>query len=61
MSLGFQLSSSFFLCMKGMFIYVYKQKAENKQVYKQDQNDEINNINKRKTELHLYYTQDTKL
>ena len=45
-----------------MFIYVYKQKAENvKQVYKQNQNDEINNINKRKTELHLYYTQDTKL
>ena len=48
--------------MKGMFIYVYKQKAENvKQVYKQNQNDEINNINKRKTELHLYYTQDTRL
>ena len=45
-----------------MFIYVYKQKAENvKQVYKQNQNDEINNINKHKTELHLYYTQDTKL
>lgn len=51
----------FFSLHERDIIYVYKQKSENvKQVYKQDQNDEINNINKRKTE-HLYYTQDTKL
>ncbi|KAM3747886.1 hypothetical protein ACB098_05G068600 [Castanea mollissima] len=47
----------FFFCMKGMFIYVYKQKAESvKQVYKQNQNDEINNINKLNARLSFIYT-----